>query len=155
MAFKYTITARKNRLKGNQVMQQAVQINQGRVTTREVAEQLQEITSLGRGDVLSVLTHMGDVAARYLREGHSVQLGELGTFTPYIKCKAVKEGEKFTSADLTRINVVFRASKWLRDAMSKATFECIKEADGTCRAPEPSKPSEEKGEDKDISSEAL
>lgn len=143
MAFKYTISERKNRFKGNQLMKQAVQINQGRITTREVAEQLQEITSLGRGDVQSVLTHLGDVAARYLKEGHSVQLGELGTFTPFIKCKAVKAEEKFTASDVTRINVVFRPSKWLREAMAKATFEYVKESD-MCRMPKEEPAPEEK-----------
>lgn len=138
MAFKYTITERKNRLKGGTVMKQAVQVNQGRITTREVAEQLQEITSLGRGDVQSVLSHLGDVAARYLREGHSVQLGELGTFTPYIKSKAVEADKTFTTDRIQSIKVVFKPSGWLKEAMGKASFALLKDEKGMC--PMPSEP---------------
>lgn len=135
MAFKYTITERKNRLKGGTVMKQAVQVNQGRITTREVAEQLQEITSLGRGDVQSVLSHLGDVAARYLREGHSVQLGELGTFTPYIKSKAVEADKTFTTDRIQSIKVVFKPSGWLKEAMGKASFALLKDEKGMCPMP--------------------
>lgn len=140
MAFKYTITERKNCLKGGTVMKQAVQVNQGRITTREVAEQLQEITSLGRGDVQSVLSHLGDVAARHLREGHSVQLGELGTFTPYIKSKAVEADKTFTTDRIQSIRVVFKPSGWLKEAMGKASFALLKDENGTCpMPPEPDK----------------
>lgn len=140
MAFKYTITERKNRLKGGTVMKQAVQVNQGRITTREVAEQLQEITSLGRGDVQSVLSHLGDVAARYLREGHSVQLGELGTFTPYIKSKAVEADKDFTTDRIESITVVFKPSGWLKEAMGKASFALLRDEKGMCPMPDPKEP---------------
>ena len=122
MAFKYTITERKNRLKGGTVMKQAVQ----------------EITSLGRGDVQSVLTHLGDVAARYLREGYSVKLGELGTFTPYIKSKAVEADKDFTTDRIESIRVVFKPSGWLKEAMGKASFACLRDEKGMC--PMPSEP---------------
>lgn len=135
MAFKYTITERKNRLKGGTVMKQAVQVNQGRITTRELANQLQEITSLGRGDVQSVLSHLGDVAARYLREGYSVKLGELGTFTPYIKSKAVEADKDFTTDRIQSIRVVFKPSGWLKEAMGKASFALLKDEKGMCPMP--------------------
>ena len=138
MAFKYTITERKNRLKGGTVMKQAVQVNQGRITTRELANQLQEITSLGRGDVQSVLSHLGDIAARYLREGYSVKLGELGTFTPYIKSKAVEADKTFTTDRIQSIRVVFKPSGWLKEAMGKASFALLKDEKGMC--PMPSEP---------------
>lgn len=142
MAFKYTITERKNRLKGGTVMKQAVQVNQGRITTREVAEQLQEITSLGRGDVQSVLTHLGDVAARYLREGYSVKLGELGTFTPYIKSKAVEADKDFTTDRIESIRVVFKPSGWLKEAMGKASFALHRDEKGMCPMPPEPDPKE-------------
>lgn len=134
MAFVYKVVERKNKLHNDTPQHYAVQINQGTVSTREIAQQLQEITSLGRGDVLSVLEHLGDVCIRQLREGRSVKIGNVGTLTPYIRSKAVPAGEDFTVGHIKGLRIAYRPSKWLLDELSKTSYACRTES-GMCSMP--------------------
>lgn len=135
MAFIVKVVERKNRLKNNAMYQHAVQVNLGMVETREVAQELQDFTSLSRGDVMSVLEHLGDVVARYNARGLSVKLGNLGTFTPRIKSKAIPAGEEYdASALVTAVNMRFTPSVNVKSNLQKTRIVCQK-ADGTCPAP--------------------
>lgn len=90
MAFRYTVTDRKVITKdgSRQVQQVATQMNLGRVTIHQLAKEIADITSLGRGDVSSVLTHLSEIAIRYATMGYSVKLGDLGTLTPRLSARS-------------------------------------------------------------------
>ncbi|MDN4753840.1 hypothetical protein QYZ87_04745 [Porphyromonadaceae bacterium W3.11] len=124
MAFQYKIIQRKNRLKDNQVMQSAMQVNRGRVPIRDIAKRLEQITSLGRGDVMNVLTHLGEVVAEYIRLGYSVNLHELGTFTPRLSSRSVPAGEKFTADYIKGVNMRFTPSTYIKDELKQLQLEC-------------------------------
>lgn len=141
MAFVYKVVERKNKLHNNTPQHYAVQINQGTVSTREIAQQLQEITSLGRGDVMNVLEHLGDICIRQLREGRSVKIGNVGTLTPYIRSKAVPEGEDFTVGHIKGLRIAYRPSKWLLDELSKTSYACRTDK-GMCPMPAEPAPKE-------------
>lgn len=132
MAFQYKIIQRKNRLKDNQVMQSAMQVNRGRVPIRDIAKRLEQITSLGRGDVMNVLTHLGEVVAEYIRLGYSVNLHELGTFTPRLSSRSVPAGEKFTADYIKGVNMRFTPSTYIKGELKQLQLEC--QAD-VCKAP--------------------
>lgn len=132
MAFSYKIVQRKNKLDGGKEIQVATQISKGKVPIRDIAKRLEQLTSLGRGDVMNVLTHLGEVVAEYMRLGYSVNLHELGTFTPRVSSKAVPAGEKFTSDHIRGVNMRFTPSTYLKSELSQVQFVCQNDV---CKAP--------------------
>lgn len=125
MALKYTVTDRKVITKdgSRQVRQVARQVNLGKVTLQQLAKEIADITSLGRGDVESVLTHLSEIAIRYATMGYSVSLGDLGTLTPRLSAKAVPTGEHYTADNIRKVNVRYTPSLDMKERLRAVTFE--------------------------------
>lgn len=125
MALKYTVTDRKVITKdgSRQVRQVARQVNLGKVTLSQLAREIADITSLGRGDVESVLTHLSEIAIRYATMGYSVSLGDLGTLTPRLSAKAVPTGEKYSADNIRKVNVRYTPSLDMKERLRAVTFE--------------------------------
>lgn len=125
MALKYTVTERKSLTKtgDRQLMQVATQMNLGRVTIHQLAKEIADITSLGRGDVASVLTHLSEIAIRYATMGYSVKLGDLGTLTPRLSAKALPVGEKYGAENIRKVNVRYTPSLEMKEQLRAVTFE--------------------------------
>lgn len=139
MAFKYTVTERKMLSKGGQhtVQQIASQVNLGRVDIDQLATEIAEVTSLGEGDVKSVLLHLSKQALTYLTMGYSVHIGDLGTLTPRISAKAVPTGEKYTADLIRRVNVRYTPSSTMKTRLKGVGYEkWDPREDGKC--PDPS-----------------
>lgn len=138
MALKYTVTDRKVITKdgSRQVRQIARQVNLGKVTLSQLAREIADITSLGRGDVESVLTHLSEIAIRYSTMGYSVSLGDLGTLTPRLSAKAVPTGDKYTADNIRKVNVRYTPSLDMKERLRAVTFEKWDPAkDAKCPAP--------------------
>lgn len=125
MAFKYIVTERKVITKGggHERKQVAQQINLGRVDIDQLATEIAEVTSLGEGDVKSVLLHLAKQSVGYLTMGFSVQLGDLGTLTPRISAKAVPTGEKYTTDQIRRVNVRYTPSSAIKTRLKGVSYE--------------------------------
>lgn len=125
MSFRYTVSERKSLTKNGtrQVMQVASQVNLGKVTLSQLAREIADITSLGRGDVSSVLTHLSEIAIRYAKMGYSVQLGDLGTLTPRLSAKAIPTGDKYTTEHIRKVNVRYTPSLEMKEQLRGVTFE--------------------------------
>lgn len=148
MAFRYTVKERKTMTKDGkrEPRQIATQVNLGKVTLSQLAREIADITSLGRGDVESVLTHLSEIAIRYATMGYSVSLGDLGTLTPRLSAKALPTGKKYTADNIRKVNVRYSPSLDMKEKLRAVTFEKWDPAkDAKCPAPnpEPSKPSGE------------
>ena len=125
MALKYTVTDRKVITKdgSRQVRQIARQVNLGKVTLSQLAREIADITSLGRGDVESVLTHLSEIAIRYSTMGYSVSLGDLGTLTPRLSAKALPLTEKYTPDAIRQLRLRFTPSKEMKIRLKEVSFE--------------------------------
>lgn len=125
MALKYTITERKMLTKdGTHARKQvATQMNLGKVTIHQLAKEIADITSLGRGDVASVLTHLSEIAIRYATMGYSVKLGDLGTLTPRLSARALPVGEKYGAENIRKVNVRYTPSLEMKEQLRAVTFE--------------------------------
>lgn len=125
MSFRYTVSERKSLTKNGtrQVMQVASQVNLGKVSLSQLAREIADITSLGRGDVSSVLTHLSEIAIRYAKMGYSVQLGDLGTLTPRLSAKAIPTGDKYTTEHIRKVNVRYTPSLEMKEQLRGVTFE--------------------------------
>lgn len=139
MALKYTVTERKSLTKtgDRKMMQVATQVNLGKVTIHQLAKEIADITSLGRGDVASVLTHLSELAIRYSTLGFSVDLGDLGTLTPRLSAKALPLTEKYTPDAIRQLRLRFTPSKEMKIRLKEVSFEKADPAkDAKC--PDPS-----------------
>ena len=157
MAFKYTVTDRKVITKdgSRQVRQIARQVNLGKVTLNQLAREIADITSLGRGDVESVLTHLSEIAIRYATMGYSVSLGDLGTLTPRLSAKALPTGPKYTADNIRKVNVRYNPSLDMKEKLRAVTFEKWDPAkDAKCPAPEPT-PGKPSGKEKEPDNSGL
>lgn len=125
MSFKYTVSERKVLKKGggHERMQIASQVNLGKVSLSQLAREIADITSLGRGDVESVLTHLSEIAIRYATMGYSVHLGDLGTLTPRLSAKAVPTGEKYGTDNIRKVNVRYTPSLEMKGKLRAVTYE--------------------------------
>lgn len=125
MSFKYTVTERRVPTKDGkrEMMQMASQINLGKVTLSQIAKEIADITSLGRGDVSSVLTHLSEIAIRYAKMGYSVKLGDLGTLTPRLSAKAIPTTDKYTTDHIRKVNVRYTPSLEMKEQLRGVTFE--------------------------------
>lgn len=145
MAFKYTVSERKTMIKGGsrELRQVATQVNLGKVTIHQLAKEIADITSLGRGDVASVLTHLSELAIRYSTLGFSVDLGDLGTLTPRLSAKALPLTEKYTPDAIRQVRLRFTPSKEMKIRLKEVSFEKAEPAkDAKC--PDPSAHTEPK-----------
>lgn len=145
MAFRYTVKERKTMTKdGNREPRQiATQVNLGKVTIHQLAKEIADITSLGRGDVASVLTHLSELAIRYSTLGFSVDLGDLGTLTPRLSAKALPLEEKYTPDAIRQLRLRFTPSKEMKIRLKEVSFEKADPAkDAKC--PDPSAHTEPK-----------
>lgn len=125
MGFKYTVTERKVLTKGGgrEMMQMASQVNLGRVDIDQLATEIAEVTSLGEGDVKSVLLHLAKQSVSYLTMGFSVQIGDLGTLTPRISAKAVPTTDKYTTDNIRRVNVRYTPSSTMKTRLKGVSYE--------------------------------
>lgn len=138
--FKYKVTERKVLQKGgkHEIRQVATQVNQGRIDIEDLAKEIADDTSLGRGDVKSVLLHLAELAQRYVSMGYSVDLGDLGTLTPRLSARAIPVEEKYTVAQIRKITPRFTPAPVFKSRLRDTSFEVQREEKATtCPAPAP------------------
>lgn len=149
--FRYTIKDRKMITKEGtyEPRRVAVQVNAGRITLDALAREIADDTSLGRGDVKSVLLHLAVVVGRYACMGYSVDLGELGTLTPRLSAASLSPEEEYTADAIRAVRLRYTPSMELKRRLSAVTFERQEEQEEGGEAPDPVEP-EEPEEDPDL-----
>jgi predicted histone-like DNA-binding protein len=95
------------------------------VKEREIAKKLAEETTLNPKEAEMAISQLKKVVIGLLLEGHTVQLGELGSFRLTITSEGSKTEQEVTANKIKKVNVRFTASEELRTAMGKATFTDI------------------------------
>jgi predicted histone-like DNA-binding protein len=101
----------------------ATPVNDGKITQKEIAADIVELSSLARGDVSNVIESLLDTVPKYLLMGKSVKLGELGTFRISFSSEGVDDATAFDTRLISGVRVLFTASTELREAIGKVRFE--------------------------------
>lgn len=97
----------------------------GKVDERDVAKMLADETTLNPKEAEMAVYQLEKVVSRMLLDGHTVQLGDLGTFNLTITAEGQKEEKKVSADDIKKVNLRFRISKVMREALDKATFKPV------------------------------
>lgn len=120
---KYKMIQRANPQDRTQTKWYAAPVNEGRVTQREIAADIVELSSLSRGDISNVIESLITVIPRYLMLGKSVNLGDLGTLRISFGSEGVDDKEQFVPSMIKGVRVVFTPSVQLKDAIEKTRLE--------------------------------
>jgi predicted histone-like DNA-binding protein len=97
----------------------------GLVKEKEVAKKLADETTLNPKEAEMAVSLLLKVVTDLLLEGHTVQLGDLGSFRITLSSEGSVTEKEVTANKIKKLNVRFAASEVLKTAMKKATFKDI------------------------------
>lgn len=91
-------------------------INQGRVSFDSLCEEVAEQSSLTSGDIKNCLDRLINCLVRHLKEGRSVDCGDLGSFRINIRSTGADTPEAYDAATMMRKpSIQYYLGKKLRD----------------------------------------
>lgn len=116
---KYKLVQRKDMskgaLEGSKLYYPQV-INQGRVSFDSLCEEVAEQSSLTSGDIKNCMDRLINCLVRHLKEGRSVDCGDLGSFRINIRSTGADTPEAYDAATMMRKpSVQYYLGKKLRD----------------------------------------
>ena len=118
----YRLVQKANPLDQEHKQRYATSVNAGKIDTRMIAKTLAQKSSLTTGDVMNVLENLLEEIPRWLSQGYSVSLGELGTFRLSLSSQGVKEQKEFNTRTIKK-KVVFLPSKSFKSELKTIPFE--------------------------------
>ena len=95
---------------------------------KEVIEQIERECTVAAPDVLAVLNALEHVVIQGLRNGHSVRLGDLGSFRPTLISEGMATEEEITAGNIKRVRCRFTPSSTINRQLSIAnvSFQAFK-----------------------------
>ncbi len=116
---RYKLVQRKDMTKGaleNAKLYYPQVINQGRVSFDSLCEEVAEQSSLTSGDIKNCMDRLVNCLVRHLKEGRSVDCGDLGSFRINIRSTGADTPEAYDAATMMRKpSVQYYLGKKLRD----------------------------------------
>jgi predicted histone-like DNA-binding protein len=94
----------------------------GQIGEKEVAKLLSDETTLNRKEAEMALAQFEKILIRLLLDGHSVQLGDWGSFYLTCSCKGSETKEGATVHNIKELKIRFVPGKALKAALKDATF---------------------------------
>ena len=94
----------------------------GMISIKDVCRDVADETTLNPKEAEMAIYQLFKVILRYLLSGHTLQLGDLGTFKLTISCEGSDTKEEATPAKIRKINLRFIPSRDFRESINKATF---------------------------------
>ncbi len=95
----------------------------GQVSEKEVASMIAEGSTLNPKEAEMAIGRFEKVLVRLLLDGHTVQLGDWGSFQLKLNCSGAATKEEAVIANIKKINIRFRPGKELTEMIAKATFK--------------------------------
>ena len=96
----------------------------GKYTLDDLAEHMNEhYGTYSKGTFKGIIEDMAVCIRELLLQGYSVQLDNLITLTPHLRCKGAISREEFTQANILAMPVSLRMGKYLKSLRDDAEFE--------------------------------
>ncbi len=95
----------------------------GTINNYQLSKSIATKSSMTRGTVLNVIENMVDEIPKYLVEGYSVNLNNLGTLRISLSSKGAKNPIDFNGDNITNIRVVFTPSPEFKKTLKMLDFE--------------------------------
>lgn len=104
----------------------------GRIGEKEVAKQVSDETTLNPKEAEMALSQFQKILVRSLLDGHTVQLGDWGSFQLTCNSNGSETKKEVGAGNIKNLNIRFTPGKELKDSIAKASFvalESITKAD--------------------------
>jgi DNA-binding protein, histone-like, putative len=98
----------------------------GKVNLQQLSEEIANASSLTRGDVESTVLNLLDTMSKYLKEGHSIQLGEFCTLRMSFSADGSDEKEEVDHTKIKKTKLVFTPGKGLRKHLKDVNFQLFR-----------------------------
>lgn len=124
MAFTYRVIERKNTIANAKNPKAAFARAKmlGRVTTKELAEDISDRCTVHRADVVAVLDVMSISVMHYMSKGLGVQLGELGSFSLSVRGKSAATKKDWKPEMVHKAMVRYTPSSEMKTKLAKVGF---------------------------------
>lgn len=124
MALIYNVYERVNKIPNAKMARMAVAYNRQirQISTKELAEDISDRCTLHRSDVRAVLDALSLTASNYLLNGFGVQLGDLGSLSMRIKCKAAPSVKEFKPEHISGARIRFTPSVEICSRVKACSF---------------------------------
>ncbi|GHT13626.1 hypothetical protein FACS189426_18800 [Bacteroidia bacterium] len=97
----------------------------GLVKEKQVAKLLADETTLNPKEAEMTLYQLLKVVTNLLLEGHTVQLGSLGSFRLTVRTEGSEKEEEANASKIKHLQLRFAASEEMRDQIKHATFKDV------------------------------
>lgn len=97
--------------------------SRGRKNIEQISADVAGSSSLSRGDIQNVILSLVDQVPKYLLDGQSVELGELGSMRIGFSSEGVPEKEEFSTAQIDDVKIIFTPSRKLKQMLISARYE--------------------------------
>ncbi|NJM15976.1 MAG: DNA-binding protein [Bacteroidales bacterium] len=101
----------------------ASNVKTGSKSLSAIGKDIADMSSLSRGDVQNVLINLVEQLPKYLMDGQSVSLGELGTMRISFSSEGVDSPADFNTNMIKSPKVIFTPGKLIKEEIDKARFE--------------------------------
>ncbi|MCD7935892.1 MAG: HU family DNA-binding protein [Tannerellaceae bacterium] len=127
MSIKYKLTRVNDNITHNPVPRYNVTtVSYNNIRMKQLKERLCGMSAASPGDVSLVLDNLSDLLAEYLREGHTVTIDGIGTFSVTATLAEPLEDPSVVPSGAVRVKAIrFQASKELKEEVAKARFKRI------------------------------
>ena len=95
----------------------------GRVTQRDLAEEISEMTSLSRVDIMAAIECLLLIIPRELIKGNIVELGDFGNFWLRPTSEGAETAEQVSGEQITNLMARFNAGKEFKRVLGSVTFK--------------------------------
>ncbi len=123
MAFRYRVKTKRSGIGEKTAKYHAVPIHSGEISTRQLARDLAQRSSLSEGDVLATLVGLSGLVERYLLDGHTVRLEGLGLLSVSATSPGYETPDECTPRRVKAKKICFRASNDLKANLKYIAFE--------------------------------
>ena len=105
----------------------ATPVMSGKIDIEQIADDLVLLSSISIGDILSILRNLLAILPKYLLNGYSVQLGDLGTLRVSFSSEGVDDPKMFVVAKIRSRRILFLPGPAFKKILRDLTFEREKE----------------------------
>ena len=92
------------------------------IDLREIAQDIQDRTTLTKADVLAALSSLEQILPTYLDKGFSVHLGGFGSFRISVTSTASPTAQEVTTRNVKNARVMFMAGTELKKALGNISY---------------------------------
>jgi predicted histone-like DNA-binding protein len=124
MTVEYNVIARKNPQDLTAAPKYYASLaSKGAYDLKDLIQRIVRETSLGRGDVTSVIETFVELVPEILGEGHIVKLGNMGSFQLYGSSEGSDTEAEVSSNNIKKVSMRFRPSKEITNKLKTFKFE--------------------------------